>query len=337
MTTPTKVRILDRVLPRSDAAHARLTGAGERYGLVIALAIIVAVFGALRPASFLTVANGSSILGSQAVLVVLTLGLLIALRAGEVDLSCAGVMVMSGIILASLNVRMGMPVVPAALIAIAIGALIGLTNGVIVTYFDLDSFVVTLGMETLLSGLALWVSGSETINGVSQSLTDYVSGTDFLRIPLAFWYGLIVCALVWYAFEHTSVGVRLLFVGRSRSVAQLSGITVRRVRVGSLVASGVLSALAGIIYTGTTGSADPSAGLSYLLPAFAGAFLGATAIRPGQFNAWGAFIAVYFLVTGITGLSILGLQTYVQPIFYGAALLIAVMMAKLSRRRTGQA
>lgn len=85
-----------------------------------------------------------------------------------------------------------------------------------------------------------------------------------------------------------------------------------------------------------TGSADPLSGLTYLLPAFAAAFLGATSINPGRFNAWGSVVAVYFLVSGITGLTILGVDTYVQNLFYGGGLVIAVALSQLVRKRQPQ-
>jgi ribose transport system permease protein len=99
------------------------------------------------------------------------------------------------------------------------------------------------------------------------------------------------------------------------------------------VASGIIGGMAGVIYVGTTAAADPSSGLTFLLPAFAAAFLGATSVNPGRFNPWGAMIAVYFLVTGITGLSILGVSTFVQDLFYGGALVIAVTLSQIVRGR----
>jgi ribose transport system permease protein len=143
----------------------------------------------------------------------------------------------------------------------------------------------------------------------------------------------ILCIIIWYVFEYTPLGRRLLFVGRGRSVSRLSGIRVGRLRWGALVASGTLAAVAGVVYAGTTGAADPSSGLQFLLPAFAAAFLGATAIQPGRFNPWGSIIAVYFLVTGITGLQLIGVKSYVQQLFYGGALVLAVALSQLARRR----
>jgi ribose transport system permease protein len=129
------------------------------------------------------------------------------------------------------------------------------------------------------------------------------------------------------------MGRRLLVVGRGREVARLSGIRVGAVRWGSLIASAGIAAIAGILYAGTSGAASPTSGLELLLPAFAAAFLGATAISPGRFNAWGTVVAVYFLVTGITGLQLLGAESYIQNLFYGAALIFAVTLSHFVRRR----
>jgi ribose transport system permease protein len=153
---------------------------------------------------------------------------------------------------------------------------------------------------------------------------------DLLGIPLSFFYGVVLCATVWLVFEHAPLGRRLLFAGRGREVARLSGVRVGRVRFGALVASAAIAGLAGVLYAGTTGSADPSSGASFLLPAFAAAFLGATTIAPGRFNPWGALVAVYFLVTGVTGLQLLGVESFVQQLFYGGALILAVALPRLA-------
>lgn len=179
------------------------------------------------------------------------------------------------------------------------------------------------------------ISDSQTVSGVSQGLIDLVVVNRFLGIPLAFYYGIALGLALFYVFEFMPIGRRLLFVGRGRAVARLSGIRVARMRFGAFAAAGVISAFAGVLYVGTLGSADPTSGLSFLLPAFAAAFLGATTIQPGRFNPLGTIAAVYFLVTGITGLQLLGVQTFVQQLFYGGALVLAVALSQLARRREG--
>jgi ribose transport system permease protein len=305
----------------------------QRLALPLAWGLVIALFGALEPDTFLTTTNFQTIFGSQAVLVVLTLALLIPLTAGDYDLSIASVLSLAAMMVALLNVDHGWPVGWAALAAVAAGAVTGAIHGAVVVVLDLDPFIITLGSATFVSGVVLWISDSRTIGGISDNLVDPVIGSELLGIPLVFYYGLALCIVLWYVFEYTPAGRRLLFVGRGRSVARLSGVRVGRIRWAAFVASGTLSALAGVLYAGTTGGADPSSGASFLLPAFAAAFLGATSIVPGRFNPWGSLIAVYFLVTGITGLQLLGVETFVQQLFYGGALIVAVVLSRLIRGR----
>lgn len=305
----------------------------QRYGLLGVWALVIVVFGVLRPDTFLTSGNFSTIFGSQAVLVVLTLGLIIPMTTGDFDLSVAFNLTLSSMVIAVLNVNHHVPILIAIVCALAIGAFIGLVNGLIITFFAIDAIIVTLGVGTILGGVTLWISDATTISGISNNLVQPVILTRLFGIPLEFYYGLALCVVLWYVFEFTPLGRRLLIVGRGRNVARLSGLRVQRLRIGALMASGVGGALAGVLYAGTSGAADPTSGADLLLPAFAAAFLGATAIMPGRFNAWGSLIAVYFLVTGITGLQILGVKSFVQDLFYGGALVIAVCLSQLARKR----
>ncbi|HEX7526817.1 MAG TPA: ABC transporter permease, partial [Gaiellaceae bacterium] len=284
----------------------------ERYALLAVWALTCVIFGILRPDTFLTTSNFTTIFGSQAILVVLTLALLVPLTAGDYDLSIAATMGLSAMTLAILNVNHGWSIWASILAALVVGAVVGLINGALVVLLDIDSLIATLGTSTFIAGVILWISNSQTISGISDTLINGVVIDRFLGIPLEFYYGIALGLVILYVFEFMPVGRRLLFVGRGRSVARLSGIRVARLRWGALVASGLISAVAGVLYTGTLGSADPTSSLSFLLPAFAAAFLGATTIMPGRFNPIGSIAAVYFLVTGITGLQLLGVQTFVQ-------------------------
>jgi len=305
----------------------------QRYALVFAWALVILLFSILETDLFPTVTNFSSIFGSQAVLVILTLGLIIPLTVGDYDLSIASVLTLGAMVTAIMNVDYGWPIGFAILAAIIVGAIVGLINGGLIVLFDMDPLIVTLGTGTFVTGVVFWISDSRTISGVSDTIVDAVIATRFLSIPLAFYYGIALCIVIWYVFEFTPLGRRLLFVGRGRNVARLSGINVRRIRWGAFVASGAIAAIAGVAFIGTTGAANPSSGAGFLLPAFAAAFLGGTTINPGRFNPWGSVIAVYFLVTGITGLQLLGVQSFVQQLFFGGALVIGVILSQLTRRR----
>ena len=308
----------------------------EAYALLAGIMVLGTIFGFLRPESFLSWGNITTILGSQAVLVVLTLALIIPLTAGDYDLSVASVLTLSGMLLAVLNAQHGWPLWAAIAVALASGVFTGIVNAAFILFFRIPSLIVTLGTGSFINGVVLWVSGSMTVSGVSEDLVDWVVVRRLFGIPLEFYYAIALCFALWYFFEYTTPGRRLLFVGRGREVARLSGIKVDRARLYSLIVSGFLSACAGILYAGTIGAADPLSGLTFLLPAFAAAFLGATSISPGRFNPWGSFVAVYFLVTGITGLTILGIQTFVQNLFYGGGLVLAVALSQLVRNREAQ-
>ncbi len=305
----------------------------DRYALLLAWVATIALFGALEPGTFLRAANFTSMFSSQAVLVVLTYSLVVSLTAGEYDLSAAPVLTLSAMVLAILNAQLGLPVGVAIVIALAAGVLAGVANGVLVVWVGIDSIIVTLGTGTLISGIVLWISNSEMVSGISQTLVNWVIVPRLWGLSFGFVYALGLTVLLWYVLEYTPLGLKLLFVGRGRRVARLAGLDVARLRFGALVAGALLAAFAGVLYAGTSGAADPNSGDSFMLPAFAAAFLGSTAVRPGRFNAWGSFTAVYFLVTGITGLSLMGIQIFIQDLFYGAALIIGVTLSLLVRRR----
>jgi ribose transport system permease protein len=182
-------------------------------------------------------------------------------------------------------------------------------------------------MGTLLGGIALGLNPIP-IAGVSADLVDVVRHR-FLGLQVSFYIALALCVLVWFIFEHTPTGRRLYFVGAGRSVARLSGIRVDRMRAGAFVTTAFLSAFAGIMFSGLVGASDSTIGPTFLLPALAAVFLGATAITPGRFNVWGTFIAVYFLVCGITGLELVGLSGWIVQVFYGGSLVVAVVMSRL--------
>jgi ribose transport system permease protein len=313
---------------RPRATKILLFQKAERYGLLLIWAVIIVVFSILEPHTYPTLSNVSTIFGSQAPLMIVTLGLLIPLTAGDFDLSIASELSLSAMTVAITNVNDHWNIGFSVLAGLGTGVAVGLVNGLLVTSLDLNPFIVTLGTGTFLEGLVFGISHSNTISGIAMPLVNWAN-TNFLSIPREFWYALAGVILLWLALQYTTWGRRLLFVGRNRNVARLSGINVSRMRLSAFLLSGVIASIAGILYAGTTGSADPSSGQTFLLPAFAAAFLGMTTIQPGRFNAWGAFIAVYTLVSGIVGLELLGMSTFVQDIFYGAALVMAIAAARL--------
>jgi ribose transport system permease protein len=219
----------------------------------------------------------------------------------------------------------------AVLACIASGFVVGLVNGMIVVLLRVNAFVVTLGTGTVLLGLTQVVTNGETLQGVPQQIQT-IAGHLVLGIPLVAYYGFALALVLWYVYEHTPLGRYLLFVGGGRDAARLTGIPVRRLRMGAFVAAAAICAVAGVLLAGQIGAEDPSIGATYLLPAYAAAFLGATTIKPGRFNALGTVIALYLLATGITGLQLLGAPFWVEPLFNGVVLTVAVTFASLASR-----
>lgn len=219
------------------------------------------------------------------------------------------------------------------LIGLAVGLVCGLVNGTIIVRFDVNPFIITLATGTVFAGIQEWLSKEQTIVSVSTKPSEWTYTKELLRIPIEFYYGIGIMLIMWYFLTFTPFGQRALFVGQSREVARLSGFRVNRTRFRGFVIAGFIAAIFGFLFVGTTGSASPGTGVNLLLPAYAGAFLGLTTIQPGRFNAIGAGISVYFLATGIAGLELLGAQDYVQSLFYGISLVVAVVLSRLVAHR----
>lgn len=321
--------------PRGDAGTAGKRwdpiDLGERYAIFLVWGAIVAFFWAMRPESFGTLQNFQIILGSQSTLLILTLGLLVALSAGEFDLSIGSTLSLGATMMFFLDARWGLPVGFNVVIVLALGALVGLFNGFVTVKVGVPSIVTTLGTATLISGILLGVVGPKIQTGLSPTLTDLFR-TRWLGVQLTFYLALVLCILTWYVLQHTPFGRHLYFVGQGQEVARLAGVPVVRIRIISLVVSATGATLAGIILAASTGSGQPNVGAGFLLPAFAAAFLGSTALIPGQFNAWGSVVAVYTLVTGVSGFQMFGWSGWPEDVFYGASLLAAVILAQLAVR-----
>lgn len=305
----------------------------ERFALIIVWAVLILVFSLLMPTSFFNWGNFAIMFASYAPAALLALAIIVPLTAGDYDLAVGATLTLSSCLVGVLNVWFGLPIVVCIAAALFAGAAVGLFHALFIVYFRIPSLVVTLGSTSLMTGIVQWMTNSSTIGGIDNNLIMAVVGGRIFGIPYAFYYAISAVLVLWYVFEFTPMGRRLLFVGRGREMARLNGIAVDKMRVGALVTSGVIAAAAGILYAGTLGSADPYSGLNYLLPAFAAAFLGSTTILPGRFNALGTLVAVYFLGTGITGLTMLGIPLWVTNVFNGGALIAAVTISQLTRGR----
>lgn len=320
-------------LPPPEPRGRRVAIWGSRTSLIAIWGLMIVVYAILSP-DFLQTGVFQTIFGSQSELVFLALALICVFVVGEFDLSVAAVMGLSATIVPLLSVNHGVNVVLASFIAVAAATLVGAINGFVVIVIGVDAIVATLGMATLLIGVALAITNLEAITGLSNGYTQ-IALHDVLGLPLSFYYGLIGAAVLGYVLNFTPLGLRMSFVGASREVARLAGINVNRIRFGAYVASGFLCGLGGLVVTATLAGYDPNTSQNYLLPAFAAVFLGTAVLQPGKFNPLGTLIGVFFLQTGIVGLQILGLTGWISSVFYGGTLVVAVSVTTIIQRRTG--
>ncbi len=304
----------------------------QRYGVIIAWAAIFAFFSVLRSQTFPRFSTLQLIFGTQSVILITAIGLVFSLAVGEYDLSVGSLVGLGSTLLAVLSGRHHWPVVLAIVVTLAVCFLVGCVNALLSVYLGVQSIIITLGSGTLIAGLTLAVSGSVVVTGVPIGFTNLLTH-QIIGLALPFWLGLILTVVTWFILQHMPLGRRMIFVQENREVARLAGLRVNRIRAGGLIATSTIAGLAGIMLAGLSQAADPQSGASFLLPAFAAAFLGSTAIVPGRFNAVGTFAAVYFLVTGITGLDYLGYAGWPGQVFYGGSLVVAVSLSHLAGRR----
>ncbi|MBT8163171.1 MULTISPECIES: ABC transporter permease [Arthrobacter] len=305
------------------------------YGVIIFLVLMIIVFSVLLPDTFPTSDNVKAILSDQSIPVILALAAILPLAAGEFDLSLGAILGFSAITAIALS-NAGAPLPVVILACLAVGAIVGTVNAILVVKVGVNAFIATLASATILSGLNLLVTGSSLLVLGSDAFGALTTTRVFdLQVVLA--YAIVLSLLLFYVIEKTPFGRYLRATGMGRDAARLSGVRVDRYLASSFIVAGILAALAGALLASRGGTAAPTLGPEFLLPAYAAAFLGATTIKPGYFNVWGTVIGVVLLAVGSNGLTLLGAQTWVTNIFNGAALMIAVSASVLVGKRRRKA
>jgi ribose transport system permease protein len=323
----------DVVLPRTNVHWGRL---GAHYGLVLVFIIVVVGFSLARPESYPTLVNLQTIASTSAVLAVLALAAVPPLITGQFDLSIGFQLALAQSIGAALIIHAGLSPAIATLVVLAVGLIVGAINGALVAYGGLNAFITTLATGILLQGASQLVTNGEAIYGRMPDWWLAIGRADIFNIPLPLIYVALLSAILSLVFEYTTWGRQSLAIGANPRAAVLVGLPVKIRIFQSFTVTGLLSAAAGLLSVCILGSANPNVGVSYMLPAFAAVFLGATSITPGRFNAWGTVIAVYTLAAGITGLQQFGAPFFIEQFFNGAALLLAIALAKWAGRHSAQ-
>ena len=305
---------------------------GEKYGLVIVFGSLWLYFWLLSDAgdSFASSAQIKVVLLSNSVKICLALAFIVPLLAGQFDLAVGYNLAFTSVVAAKIVSAWEWSVIPAAIVGVMMATLMGLIVGVLVAKFEVHSLIATLGTATILEGVLNRLSeGRPVLIPVDHALA------DMRNWPWPIVYGAMIALVMWYVLEHTPLGRRLHAVGSNTQAARLSGIPVKRMIIYSFMLSGFLAGLAGVLQLARDSGGNPQNGPGLLLPVFAAAFLGATAIKR-TFNVWGTVIAVLGLAFTVSGLVLNGSRPYVEDWFNGGALLVAVAFTAYMGRLRGR-
>jgi ribose transport system permease protein len=319
------------IAPRPSPSAARLAHLASKWGLLIVLVALIVLFTILKPDTFPTAFNIRSILNNKSISAMVALAAMIPIAANRFDLSVAFVLGISQMLAIGLQ-NYGIPWPVVALLLLLLGAGVGVVNGFLVTVIGIDSFIATLGTGTVLLGVNQWYSGGmQVLAPLPQSFLDL--SAVIYGIPLPAVYVAVIAIAMWVVFDYLPIGRFVYVLGVSSRAAQLNGISEKKYITGALVASATLSAWAGIVLQSQLQVGQSTVGQEYLLPAFTAVLLGATAIKPGRVNVWGTLIAVGVLAVTVAGLNQLGAPFFVEALFNGATLIVAVGLAVSANKR----
>jgi ribose transport system permease protein len=306
----------------------------DRFSGLYLWAVFIIVFSFWVPSSFLTVSTLHSIASEQAVSGMIALAVLVPIVCGHYDLSVGANANLCGITAILFQTQMHWSLPLAIIASVLIGAFVGAVNALIVVRFQVSSFIATLGMGSILAAVLIIVTGNSQPQPVVSPAWNDLTQTTIGGFQIVVLYLLVLAAILWWFLEHTPIGRYLYACGGNPDAARLSGVRVDRWSALSLVGSGAIAGLAGVLFTSQTGP-SLTFGATLLLPAFAAVFLGSTQLQPGRFNVWGSLIAIYVLATGVQGLQLVSGQQWLSDMFDGVALILAVALA-VNRQRANR-
>lgn len=297
---------------------------------VIALAVLVIVFTIAGNGVFLTAGNMTNILNQVAILTIIAVGQTFVMVVGDFDLSVGTTATLSGASAAALMIA-GVPVPWAIVLALLVGTLVGVVNGVLVAYLNLSAFVATLATMTTVGGLALIVTGGTTLYGWPEQF-GFLGQARLNGVPFPVIYAIVIALLAWAVLRFTTIGRRWYAIGGNAEVARLSGVSVRSTRFLAFVVAGFLSGLGGIVLVSRLGSAGSSSANDLMMFAVAAVFLGMTLLRSGQANIGGTIVGVAIIGVVQNGLNIIGVNTYIQQVLIGVIIIAAVLLSGLKQK-----
>ncbi|MGQ4600698.1 ABC transporter permease subunit [Nocardia sp. R6R-6] len=298
----------------------------RRISAVYLLVVIVVLFSVWAPATFPHPDTIRQVLNANAVIGLAALALCVPLATRVFDLSFAFTMSLAGVTATRLVVD-GKPVWLAASVALLAAGAVGLLNAFVVIVLGVESLIATLGTGSLVQALIIVITKEESIQGsrLGEGFAE-IGQRQVFGFTMPVIYMLVAAIVLWYMLEHTPLGRKLYATGFNADAARLAGVPTTRLRFCSLIVSATVAGWAGTALASVLSSGSPTAGTPYLLPAFAAAFLGATQLKMGRFNAWGTVVAVIVLGTGTTGLALVAAPPWAADVFTGFVLITALAM-----------
>ncbi len=308
----------------------------SQIGITTAFIMLWIVFISLAPTTFLNTPIYVSFAQTTPYFALPALLMTLVIVSGDIDLSFVSIYGLSMVGFVAVEKTIG-NVGLAVLAAIAIGALAGLFNGVLVTFLGIPALVITIGTQFLFRGLTLAL-----VNGKSYALVEAQSSWVYrlfdgrlLGIPMQFVWLVIVALFSWLILFRHRVGQNAHVIGDNRPAAQLMGIAINRTRISLFVLVGMASALAGVMQSLQVANFYPTMGSAYLLPALAAVFVGGTSVFGGRGTIWGTFIGA-FMIGGIQAAIVaMGVEAYWTQVIYGGIILAAVSIHAFMQRRFG--
>jgi fructose transport system permease protein len=315
-----------------DNLRSKLPPIGQ-LGPFIALLIACAFF-AITTERFFSGENLSLILQQVMVVGVIAIGQTLVILTAGIDLSCGIVMALGSIVMTKFAVELGLPTPIAVLCGIAVTAMFGLVNGMLVTRIKLPPFIVTLGTLNIAFAITQLYSGAQTVTDLPDAMTWLgstfgIGGTNIL-------YGTVLMILlylgVWFWLRETGAGRHVYAVGNNPEATRLVGIATDRVLVGVYVLAGVFYGIAALLLVSRTGVGDPNAGQTENLDAITAVVLGGTSLFGGRGVVLGSLIGA--IVVGVlrNGLTLMGVSSVYQVLVTGILVILAVTVDQLSRK-----
>lgn len=306
----------------------------DKMGLLLVLLIFVIIMTCLTP-SFLTWNNIRNLLIQSTILCTLSLGMTFVIITGGMDLSVGSVEALAAAAGMGVIVKAGMP--PAAGIAaiLAIGAIFGVINGLLVTQFRIPPMIVTLATMSVARGIVQVYTNGANIGPVPKSFT-VLTGFYFLGVPLIVWTVILFCAAAWICLSKTSFGRSVYAVGGSELAAKLAGIRTKRVIVLTYIISGLCAAVAGLLLSIRLESAGPNAGDGVEMNAIAAVVVGGTSLSGGRGTVLGTVLGVILISFVSNAVNLLGVPPAWDKIVKGVVIVIAAMLDANRNRWSGQ-